>query len=65
MYQKAELKDFMSMDEMTEACRVEWPFYIPNKQRVGRYAKKRGYVVRKQKIDGRQIYFYVKAEIAD
>ncbi len=59
-----EFKDVMSFNEMAAACKAEYPYYIPNGQRVGRYAKTKGYVVRRQTINKKQTYFYVKAEIA-
>lgn len=58
------LKDFMSFDEMAEAFVQDYPYYVPNKARVGRFAKAKGYVVCKQKNNYKQTYFYVKEEIA-
>ena len=59
------LKDVMSFDEMAEAFVKDYPYYVPNKARVGRFAKAKGYVVCKQKNNYKQTYFYVKQEIVN
>lgn len=55
----------MSFDEMAAALVAMHPYYVPNRTRVGRFAKAKGYVVRKQVVNHKQNYIYVKAELAD
>nr|DAW13744.1 MAG TPA: hypothetical protein [Bacteriophage sp.] len=65
MDSKNIFKDFMSFDEMAAALVAMHPYYVPNRTRVGRFAKAKGYVVRKQVVNHKQNYIYVKAELAD
>ena len=49
----------MSIQEMYEAFAVNHPWYTPNDQNVGRYARKMGYKLMKQRINKKQVYFYL------
>lgn len=60
---RPELKIRMMNDEMAELFKFDHPELFPTKQAVGRYAKQIGYRVQKQKLNGKQIYFYVKKSI--
>ena len=57
---KIEMKPAMSMDEMSEAYAQDNPGFIPNRNAVGRYARKQGNRLAWQKIKGVKRYFYVK-----
>lgn len=60
--EKSKMPARMMMDEMAEAFASEHPELFPTKQMIGRYARRKGYVLRKQTIDNKQIYFYIKTE---
>ena len=62
MKQEAEMKPKMYFDEMAEAFAVENPYFIPNKNNVGRFARGKGYIRAKQVINHKQIYFYIKPQ---
>lgn len=47
---------------MFEQFAKEYPYLVPNKNNVGRYARKIGLVLMKQVINKKQTYFYVRKE---
>ena len=51
-----------SIDEMTELFLKSYPYLIPTKHAVGRFAKRQGFTMIKQMIQGKLICFYVKKE---
>ena len=51
-----------SIDEIAELFLKNYPYLIPTKQAVGRFAKRQGFTMMKQMIQGKLIYFYVKKE---
>lgn len=53
-------KNRVSVEEMKEYYAKHSP-YEPNGQRVGRFAKSIGFQLTKQMINGKTIYFYIKA----
>lgn len=55
-----DLKRSYTMEEMIEMF-VEAEPFKPNKIRVGKFAKKLGYKLAVQKINYKQVFFYVKA----
>lgn len=57
---KPSLKPRMMGDEMAEVFSIDHPELFPTKNAVGRYARKIGYKLHKQKINNKQIYFYIK-----
>lgn len=54
------MKPAMSIDEMSEAFAERNPGFIPNRNIVGRFARKQGYKLAWQKTNGVKRYFYVK-----
>ena len=57
---KPTLKPRMMVDEMAEVFAFDHPELFPTKSAVGRYAKKIGYKLHKQKLNGKQTYFYIR-----
>ena len=51
-----------SIDEIAELFLKNYPYLIPTKQAVGRFAKRQGFTMMKQMIQGKLIRFYVKKE---
>lgn len=51
-----------SIDEIAELFLKSYPYLIPTKQAVGRFAKRQGFTMMKQMIQGKLIRFYVKKE---
>lgn len=51
-----------SIDEIAELFLKSYPYLIPTKQAVGRFAKRQGFTMMKQMIQGKLIYFYVKKQ---
>lgn len=58
-----EEKSKFNFDEMCEMFVKDYPYFIPNRRNVGAYAKRKGFVLCKQKINKKQIYFYVPQSI--
>lgn len=56
-------KDKVTIDEMREFYTANSPFE-PNPQRVGRFAKKNGYVLSKQMKNRKYEYFYLRIKIS-
>lgn len=65
MNTNTNFKDVMSQEEMAQACLEYCPFFVPNRTRVGRFARNNGYVRLKQMVNKKQVYFYVKKEIVE
>lgn len=55
-------KSKITVEEMFEQFAKEYPYLVPNKNNVGRYARKIGLVLMKQVINKKQTYFYVRKE---
>lgn len=54
-------KNKVSVEEMKTYFASQFPYYEANKQRVGRFAKKIGYMLTKQMKNRKYEYFYIKA----
>lgn len=50
----------VTMEEMTEYYASKFPYYEPNKRRVGQFAKQMGYRFTKQMKNRKYSYFYLK-----
>lgn len=57
---KENLKRKISKEEMYELF-VQESVFTPNKIRVGKFAKSLGYVSAYQKVNGKNVWFYIKA----
>ena len=51
-----------SIDEITELFLKSYPYLIPTRHAVGRFARRQGFTMIKQTIQGKIICFYVKKE---
>lgn len=50
----------VTMEEMTEYYASRFPYFEPNKRRVGQFAKQMGYRFTKQMKNRKYSYFYLK-----
>lgn len=50
----------VTMEEMTKYYASKFPYFEPNKRRVGQFAKQMGYRFTKQMKNRKYSYFYLK-----